>query len=469
MMLTAILLLAIPVLGALLCLKGRLGDMARLNIVCLASILHLGLTVWRAMQNEASPHGDMAHLSNHAPVFLIITSMLFFIVSLHTRFWYPAELQSAESKENPGGLLRLPVFTASLLGFLAAMTLVFITTNLGLIWVAVEATTLASAPLILFHRSRRSLEAMWKYLLICSVGIGLALLGTMFLAVSANGVSLDFTTLQTMNANLTPGWYKAAFILVLVGYGTKMGLAPFHTWLPDAHSEAPGVVSALLSAALLNCSFFSIGLITELAPESCLGFCQTALRTLGMLSLAVAAFFIIAQDDFKRMLAYSSVEHMGLLALFLSEGMLEEMLFHCLGHSLIKMSLFLLAGNVLLACGTRQISRLGGLLRSLPGNGVLFIGGILLICGMPPSPLFWTEFALLKAAPAPIACAMALLLFLIFAGMTRNVHKLFMGTSREIVPGKELATAADNLIFLPGMALTLSLLAACSYFLFKMC
>lgn len=308
-------------------------------------------------------------------IFLSITSLLFLIVSIHTLFWLPAEEAVDKDRVHNGtahesGLLREHIFLPCLLAFLSMMTLVICSRNFGLLWVAVEATTLVSAPLICFHRSPHSLEAMWKYLLICSVGIGLALFGTMLTGVAGQTASgalgLNFDTLKENAGQLHTGWFKAAFIFILVGYGTKMGLAPFHTWLPDAHSEAPGTVSALLSGSLLNCSFLGIIRFCTITPEVLRPFCNGLLVALGLLSLAVAAFFIIRQSDFKRMLAYSSVEHMGLAVILWGIGAESVTMFHLCGHSVIKMTLFLTAGNILLAYGTRSVSAVGGNVRDNP-------------------------------------------------------------------------------------------------------
>ena len=234
------------------------------------------------------------------------------------------------------------VFAGCLLLFLATMTLVTVSRHLGLMWVGVEATTLASAPLIYFHRHHRSLEATWKYLLICSVGIALALLGNFFVAVAARSaggpmIHLTIDDLVAHAGSLNPLWLKAAFLFFLVGYGTKMGLAPLHTWLPDAHSEAPSVVSALLSGALLNCAFLTILRTHSLLSAAGLAaFSSDLLVLFGLLSMAVAAVFILGQADFKRMLAYSSVEHMGILALGIGIGGAATFgaMLHAVNHSL---------------------------------------------------------------------------------------------------------------------------------------
>ena len=205
------------------------------------------------------------------------------------------------------------LLTGCLLFFLFAMTLVCVSSHLGMLWVAIETTTLASAPMIYFHRRSQSLEAAWKYLLICSIGIALALFGNFLLAFSTTSVRggelpLILSRLLTQAPQFQPQWLKAAFIFLLVGYGTKMGLAPLHTWLPDAHSESPSFVSALLSGALLNCAF--LGILRGLQILSAAGlaaFGQELLIVFGLVSMGFAATFILRQSDFKRMLAYSSV------------------------------------------------------------------------------------------------------------------------------------------------------------------
>ena len=224
-------------------------------------------------------------------MFLTLTSLLFLASSFYAVAYLRGERDQPRADFEEGFLFsnaREASFTGCLLLFLAAMTLVTLSQHLGLLWVAVEATTLASAPLIYFHRHHRSLEATWKYLLICSVGIALALLGIFFLAVAASSpgtvrVSLVLNDLLLAAPHLNPLWLKAAFVLMLVGYGTKMGLAPFHTWLPDAHSEAPSVASALLSGALLNCAFLGILRIHQVCVASGLAdFSERLLLVLGL-------------------------------------------------------------------------------------------------------------------------------------------------------------------------------------------
>lgn len=339
-----------------------------------------------------------------------VTATLFVACALHSVFYVGV-------KRGTG------LYWALLTLFFGAMCGACLTENLAGMWVAIEATTLLSAPLICWHKSAESIEAMWKYLLICSVGIGLALFGTLL---------------------YYHGWHKPAFIFILAGYGTKMGLAPFHTWLPDAHSEAPGPVSAFLSGALLNCSFLAIWRFRALMPQEIAPFCDQAMIALGVLSLLVAAVFIVRQTDFKRLLAYSSVEHMGLiLILFALAADPRVLSTHIVFHSLTKMTLFLVAGNLLLAYGTREIAAIHGLGRTMKLYAALWMLGILMICGFPPGGLFLTELGLVYQAPIWLAAVVLVLLFIVFAGMSRAAVGMVFGNPdrQHSVPARPISPA----------------------------
>jgi hydrogenase-4 component F len=393
-------------------------------------------------------------------LFMTLTSALFLASSFYAVAYLREERSQSHSDFEEGFLFsnaREASFTGCLLFFLAAMTLVTLSQHLGLLWVAVEATTLASAPLIYFHRHHRSLEATWKYLLICSVGIALALLGIFFLAVAATSpgtgtVSLVLKDLLSDAPHLNRLWLKAAFVLMLVGYGTKMGLAPFHTWLPDAHSEAPSVASALLSGALLNCAFLGILRIHQICVASGLvDFSERLLLVLGLLSMAVAAIFITGQVDYKRMLAYSSIEHMGILAVGVGlggAGLFGAML-HVINHSLTKVMLFMVAGNLLAVYHTKIAKNVSGALQVLPVSGLLWVLGFLAITGSPPFGPFLSEFTILKAAldqgRSFVAIAYLIFLAIIVAGMATPVLAMAQGTpdSNVVVPaGRGVALSA---------------------------
>ncbi|MGN0876459.1 MAG: proton-conducting transporter membrane subunit [Kiritimatiellia bacterium] len=367
-------------------------------------------------------------------ILLIVLTSVLFVADLVQSVFYIREADRCEGGEHMPRWLYFTCFC----GFFGAMLFALLAPSLPLMWVAVELTTLVSAPLIAYHRSPGALEAMWKYLLICSIGIGLALFGTM----------LVMHAMTTGN----PTWYKAGFVFVLAGYGTKTGLAPFHTWLPDAHSEAPAPVSALLSGALLNCSFFAIARFRTIMPDEVTGFCDTAMIALGLLSLAVAAVFMVRQTDYKRLLAYSSIEHMGLIVVLFTllqmyggseivfedgkgvvfENITGDILFsallgHIVFHSLTKTLLFQTAGNLLLAFGTRAIAAVQGLGVSMKLHAVLWIAGIVFICGMPPSVLFLTELGLVVSAPIWMSAIVLFLLFCVFAAMTKIALAMTMG------------------------------------------
>jgi hydrogenase-4 component F len=442
-------LLLVPTLAGLLAFVVP-GHGVRRALLLVAAVTHAGLTA-AAWVRPAPPAiaGWMA-LDAAALLFLSIVSLLFLAVAIYAVGYLRQEQRlntHADFEEGPL-FTNSPeaTFTACLLLFLATMTLVLVSRHWGLMWVAVEATTLASAPLVYFHRHHRSLEATWKYLLICSVGIALALLGNFFLAVATHGIAgeplrLTIDELQAQAAALDPRWLKAAFLLLLVGYGTKMGLAPFHTWLPDAHSEAPSVVSALLSGALLNCALLPIlRLHGVLVAASLAPFSQELLIFFGLFSMGVAAVFILGQADFKRMLAYSSVEHMGVLAFGIGVGGLAGFgtMLHAVGHSLTKAMLFLAAGNLLAVYRTKSTTGTAGILEQLPLTGLLWVGGFLAICGSPPFSLFLSELTILQGAIGTghywAAVGYLAALAAIFVGMASIVLRMAYGP-RPASPG----------------------------------
>ena len=375
--------------------------------------------------------------------FLLILTPVLFVANLVQSFFYLPESSRRES----GGHMSNILYYALLFLFFGAMMFSLLASSLPLMWVAIELTTLVSAPLITYHRSRESLEAMWKYLLICSIGIAFALFGTMLVLHAQSTGSVM--------------WYKAGFAFVLAGYGTKMGLAPFHTWLPDAHSEAPAPVSALLSGALLNCSFFAIVRVREMMPFAATPFCDAAMLALGILSLAVGAVFMVRQTDYKRLLAYSSVEHMGLviilfsLALSSSGTMLWYALaLHIAAHSITKTLLFQTAGNLLLAFRTRAVSVVQGLGVSMKGHAALWLIGLVLICGMPPSLLFFSELCLVLVSPIWISATVLMLLFIVFAAMMKVGLSMTFGR-----PVSSFEPVPKRLLVIPGALLILLVVA----------
>jgi hydrogenase-4 component F len=427
-----------------LAIPGRAWRRALLPVGALG---HSAAVAWLLAVPPAAPeaHAWIA-LDAAGRIVLAVTSALFLASAAYSVGYLRREADHATRDAEEGFLFRNEpeaIFIACMLLFLATMSLVCISRHLGLLWIAVEATTLVSAPLIAFHRHHRSLEATWKYLLICSVGIALALLGNFFLAYAgrphvqhlpAGGHGLGMGDLLDGAKAMNPTWLKAAFLLLLVGYGTKMGLAPLHAWLPDAHSEAPSMVSALLSGALLNCAF--LGILrghTVLSAAGLGSFSGELLVLFGLLSMAVAALFIIRQGDFKRLLAYSSVEHVGILAFGVGLGGLAGTgaMLHAANHSLAKGLLFLTAGNLLAAYRTKHAADVRGALKATPVSGALWLAGFLAIAGCPPFGLFLSELTILQGAIEagrwPLAAGYLLLLGVVFVAMARIVLPMAFG------------------------------------------
>jgi hydrogenase-4 component F len=370
------------------------------------------------------------------------------------------------------------VFVGGLLVLLAAMTAVGLAQHLGVMWVAIELTTLSTAPLIYFNHNARALEAAWKYLLVCSLGIALALLGTFFLALSGAAPegprSLFLADLVAAGPLLSKPWVRAGFVFLLVGYGTKMGLAPLHSWKPDAYGEAPGILGALLSGGVTTFAFVALGRVHQVcraAGED--AFARDALVAMGLLSMAVAAVFMVGQRDFKRMLAWSSVEHMGILSVGLGLGGIAASgaFFHVLGNGLTKGVLFLSAGNIHRAFGSKSTDDVRGAARRLPLSGPLFLAGFLAITGTPPFGAFLSEFTILRGAVDAgrplVAAGYLALLGVVFVGMATVFLRMSQGpatvarareTWQEVAPPLVLAgvTFLLGLYVPPGLTTVVS-------------
>jgi len=414
-------------------------DVLRRWLLVLTALGHLTLSlrVW-FVPSEPFLNGWFS-IDTLSKIFLTITSVLFCSATFYGVGYLARESRQTKSDLDEEGFFNNApeaVFTGCLLFFLATMTIVLVSRHFGILWVGMELTTLVSAPLIYFHRHQRSLEATWKYLLICSVGIALALLGNLFLSMAGSSQNsillLDELMKYAKGFNLP--WLKAAFIFFFVGYGTKMGLAPFHTWLPDAHSEAPSIVSALLSGALLNCAFLGLLRSFQVCAAAGIGnFCQELFLVFGLLSMIFAALFILRQADYKRMLAYSSIEHMGIAALGIGLGgsAIVGSLFHVINHSLTKALLFFVAGNILSVYKTKSVSAVSGVLKILPKSGMLWLVGFFAITGTPPFSVFFSKIVILKAAldlGHPVVAAIFLgVLAVIFLSMAMIFVRMAQG------------------------------------------
>jgi hydrogenase-4 component F len=325
--------------------------------------------------------------------------------------------------------------------FLAAMAATVLADNLGLVWVALEATTIVTAFLVGYRRDRAGAEAAWKYMVLCSVGIALAFLATVCLNVAslhAGGhgfAALNWTYLHTHAAALDPGVLRLVAALAVLGFGTKAGFAPMHAWLPDAHSQAPAPVSALMSGVLLAVAFTQI-LRYKAITDVALGpaYMRILLVAAALISLAIAASLLIGQRDYKRMLAYSSIEHMGLAALGAAAGShlaITAVLLHLLGHGLGKAVLFCGAGRILTATGTSRIGGVRALAATMPALAATFGLGLVALLGLPPFALFTSEIAIARGtAAAGLGWALApafLLVLVIFAALARHGAAMLLG------------------------------------------
>ncbi len=317
--------------------------------------------------------------------------------------------------------------------FILTMLFTVLSNNIILMWAGIEATTLGSAFLVGIYGQRFSLEAAWKYVLICSVGVAFALYGTVLVYANAfhvlhqAGNAVLWTEIARNAGALDPMIMRLAFVFILIGFGTKAGLFPMHTWLPDAHSEAPSPVSAMLSGVLLNCALFVIIRYYIIISQPVgTAFPRTLLLIFGALSVAVAAFSIFAQRDLKRLFAYSSIENIGLIAIGLGFGgplgVLAALL-QVINHSVAKSLLFCTSGNVLIKYGTRDLGLIRGMSKLAPWSAFLLGSGVLAISGVPPFNIFISELLTVKAGLQAgylwLMVVILLLLVIVFASLLR--------------------------------------------------
>ena len=400
-------------------------------VVPLGALLHLALTCYCANQVDISAFHNWLRLDPLGRVFLVFVSVFFFICALYA----PGYLAHESERSNR-------VLCACLLLALSAMTLVTLSHHLGLMWIAVEATTLSTAPCIYFNHNARSLEATWKYLLICSVGLALALFGSFCLAYASlfagEPSTLLFDDLVREATHLSVPWLHVAFIVTFVGYGTKMGLAPMHTWLPDAHGESPALVSALLSGALLNVAFLAILRMYHICAAAGEGpFARRIMLGMGLASMGLTAVSMSRQRDIKRIIAYSSIEHMGMLMFGMGVGGVAVFgaLLHMIHNGLTKGWLFLSAGNVYYVYGTKDTGKIRGMLRRVPWSGWMLLVGVFAITGSPPFGPFVSEFQILsttfKTGHLSAGLLFLVLLLLVFFGMAGIVIQCSLGPCPE--------------------------------------
>jgi hydrogenase-4 component F len=449
-----VLLMALPAAAALLCV--RIPVRIAPAITAVSGVACFGLVL--ALIPTAA-HGDLQYarllrVDALSAVFLLATGFLYAAVAIYSVGYLSAEHAADGNDQESRRYARR--FWVGLNVFAWAMLAAPLMSNLALLWVAIEITTVVSALLVAIENTDGAAEAAWKYVLLASAGLGLALLATIFAYyagahVLGQSYDLGFTQLLTVAHRLPHAAVQLTFVLAVLGYGTKMGLFPVHTWLPDAHSEAPTPVSALLSGSLLAICFYAILRYYQVS-EAALGsrFPRDVLLVFGVASLLLAALYLFGQRDIKRLLAYSSVEHMGILAIGVGFGApvaLAGVLLHVLGHAAAKGNAFMGAGVFVRKFGTKRIANIRGGLDLLPWSGPLFVLAIFALGAMPPFGLFRSEFEIvaggLEARSYVLAAILIIGVTVAFLGLAGSVTRMLMEPARPVQqPARELVSAA---------------------------
>lgn len=398
-------------------------------------------------------------------LFLLILSHVYFWVILNS--WHflnqPTIYNTEKSKR---------IFFSTMNLYLFANTLALISNHLGLYWVALESTTLCVAPLIYYYRNKESLEAMWKYLFLVSVGIAFAFIGILFLALSAQGTDifergLFLNDLIEGSGKLNLVWLKAGFIFIFAGLSTKAGIAPMHPGEVDALSNSPSPVAALVSASLSGTALMGIFRLLQITAGTAVHqFAQVLMVTGGVLSLLVALIFMFRVTNYKRMIAYSSVEHIGLVVLGAGIGgaALVGSMLHMIYNSLNKTAMFLMAGNIHRAYKSRETGDVKAVLKNMRWTGILFMAAFLAVIAMPPFGLFFSELMIFRGlAEANRFVLLTVILFVllfIFIGMSRQTFAMLYGKTEKDLKGENGSEAKEKFNISHFSALILLLLLA---------
>jgi hydrogenase-4 component F len=410
-----------------------------LTILNMVTLIIISLVFYTNLKLEHSLvyYNNLIYIDSLNIIQLILISTISFIAAMYSHKYIGEELQNGSISINFAKIYYL-LFNL----FVLSMVAVAISNNIVLMWISLEATTLSTAFLIGFNRNKLSLEAAWKYIIICSVGIVLGLIGIILFIYSSGDISnevLNWTYLVKNYSVLNKGIVKFGFCFIFVGIATKAGLAPMHTWLPDGHSEAPSPISAMMSGVLLNLALYVvvrfyviIRLIKGLEKMKYL------FIVFGLISLTISAFSILKQKNYKRLLAFSSVENMGIITLGFGIGgpiALYGSLLHSIIHAYGKSLLFLVSGNILNVYKTKRIDRVNNLIKTMPINSVLLILGVLIITGIPPFPSFFSEYNILVAAIKNgyyVTCAIySICLLIVFAGFLKVFINMIFNDDKD--------------------------------------
>jgi hydrogenase-4 component F len=433
------LLLAIPVIGAaVLAAVGARRSAPEVNVAFSGAtfLAASALTVRVVGEGSFTAFGEQFFIDAFNVFLVALTAFVSFTTSLFSRPYM--RIESEHGRVKPA---HLRLYHSMYQLFIAAMLVALTSNNLGVVWVAMEAATLSTVLLVTLYRTPASLEAGWKYFILCSVGIAQALFGTVLLYFAAERVlggsgmtALLWTNLNVVKGQLEPAVLTLAFVFLLVGYGTKVGLAPLHNWLPDAHAEGPTPISAVLSGLLLNVAIYAIvrckvlvegSLQSELPSRMLMGF--------GLLSVVLAALFLWRQKDVKRLFAYSSIEHMGIITFAFGMGgpvANFAALLHMTVHSLTKSAIFFSVGHAAQKTGTQVIDDIRGLVTVSPTIGWGLMTGTLAILGLPPFGVFASEFLILTTAMRQEPWSTPILLLALgiaFAAIFRRVQPMVFG------------------------------------------
>ena len=427
--------------------RKRVAEAITVVSAILVAVQALGLIADVVADGHISSFGEVLYLDAFGGLVLIPIAGVGFVAALYSVNYMGRQYERGIVDDR-----HIVRYYQGFNGFMLTMLVVPLANNMGLMWVAIEATTLVSVFMIMLYTNEGAIEAAWKYLMIATVGLSLALLGIVLFSYAntsavPSATGMDWTSMIADSVLLSPGIVKIAFVFVLVGLGTKAGLAPMHTWLPDAHGEAPTPISALLSGVLLNCAIYGV-LRFYIVASGTLGptFPGELLMLLGLLSMGIAAASIYFQKDMKRLLAFSSVEHMGIISLAVAFGGflgLFAALLHMINHAIAKPLMFFASGTVSQRYGTKMMAEIRGIIKVMPVTGVLLLIGGLAIAGMPPFNIFLSEFLVLTAGFGTgqfvVVSTMILLLVVVFAGFLRHLVPMVFGSPP---PGK--TTTSDE-------------------------
>lgn len=432
-------LLSIPVLAALSCLfiknKKWIG---RVQTIWMFVLLFSGLNLIREILSSTKiiAFNNFIYLDALSGLMIFLITLVGTIASI-----YSIGYMTNEIEEKIHNLWKLKGYYVLFNIFILTMLLTVMANSIGIIWIAIELTTLVSAFLVGYYNKEAPVEAAWKYIILCTVGIAFAMIGIIlaYYAVTHAGgtkeLGLNWNYLITIAHKLDPDLMKVAFIFILIGFGTKAGLAPMHTWLPDAHSEAPTPVSALLSGVLIKCGVYGIirfAIITNLVIGNF--FTSKLILIFGLISLGISVPFILVQKHIKRLLAYHSLEHIGIIACglgFANPISIFGALFHMINHAMVKSLMFFTAGNLSLKFHSKNMEHIKGAIQIMPVSGIVLLVGGLALAGSPPFSIFLSEFYILRGGFEGnhwFATALfVLFLVIVFGGLSHHILQMALG------------------------------------------